>query len=163
MIRKAVLLEVYVWNGERENEVETLQLLISSEVDGSEIKYSLCYSGKQDKMSVAAALFRQMQRYWVERAFQNSKAHLGMHQYQVRSWRAWYHHIALTLMTLHFMLVLQAEVKAEAPLRSISDIKFIFAQKLASKISTEEGLAEAIKRRHKQRKADIERYRKTPK
>ncbi len=81
----------------------------------------------------------------------------------IRSWRAWYHHIALTLMALHFMLELQAEVKEEMPLLSISDIKFIFAQKLASKISTEQGLEKAIKLRHKQRKADIERYRKTPK
>jgi SRSO17 transposase len=163
MLRKAVLLDVYVWNAERENEVETLQLLISTEVDGSEIKYSLCYGGKEGKMSVETALFRQMQRYWVERAFQNCKEHLGMHQYQVRSWRAWYHHIALTLMALHFMLELQADVKDEAPLLSISDIKLIFAQKLANKMSTDEGLEEAIKIRHKQRKADIERYRKTPK
>lgn len=163
MVRKAVLLEVYIWNAERGTEFETLQLLISTEEDGSEIKYSLCYSGKEANMSIETALFRQMQRYWVERAFQNCKEHLGMHQYQVRSWRAWHHHIALTMMALHFVLELQVEMKNEMPLLSVSDIKLIFVQKLTSKISTEEGLENAIKVRHKQRNADMERHIKAPK
>ena len=60
-------------------------------------------------MTLEIALFRQMQRYWIERAFQNVKEQLGLHQYQVRSWKAWYHHIALTLMALHFLLQLQKE------------------------------------------------------
>jgi len=45
-----------------------------------------------------------MQRYWVERGFQICKDSLGMTEYQVRGWRAWYHHITLTIMALHYML-----------------------------------------------------------
>lgn len=160
MVRKAVLLDVYVWNVERGNEIETLQLLISTEEDGSEVKYSICYGGNEGKMVLETALFRQMQRYWVERAFQNAKEHLGMHQYQVRSWMAWHHHIALTLMALHFMLQIQVEMKEEMPLLSVADIKLIFAKKLLNKLNTNEGLLEAIQVKHQQRKSDKDRHMK---
>ncbi len=56
------------------------QGFISTETDGSEIKYSLCYN-VVGKMTLDVALFRQLQRYWIERAFQNVKEQLGSHQY----------------------------------------------------------------------------------
>ena len=105
-----------------------------------------------------------MQRYWVERAFQNVKEQLGMNQYQVRSWTAWYHHIALSLMALHFLLHIQKEDKADMPLLSIPDIKLIFAKKLLNKLNSDDGLSHALKIRHKKRKEDIDRrFKKIPK
>src|SRR5204863_6697487 len=101
---------------------ESVQIIISTQTDGSEVKYSLCYQAGEGKMPLETALYRQMQRYWIERAFQNVKEQLGLHQYQVRSWQAWHHHIALTMMALHFMLQIQTENKAEVPLLSIPDI-----------------------------------------
>ena len=162
MVRKAIILDVYIWNADRGKKIESVQLLISTEVDGSEVKYSLCYSG-QEKMPLKTALFRQMQRYWVERAFQNVKEQLGMHQYQVRSWRAWYHHIALSLMALHFLLEVQKETKEEMPLISIADIKLIFAQKLQNNLHSEQGLSHAINNRHRKRQRDLDLYTKVPK
>ena len=118
LVRKATIMDVHIWKPERGSQIESVQLIISTETDGSEVKYSLCYSTK-GKMPLEIALFCQMQRYWVERAFQNVKEQLGLHQYQVRSWKAWHHHIALTLMTLHFILQIQIENKEEIPLLSI--------------------------------------------
>ena len=99
LVRKSVMLDVYIWKPERKNNIESVQLIISTETDGSEIKYSLCYSS-EGKMPLKTALYRQMQRYWIERAFQNVKEQLGLLQYQVCSWRAWHHHI--DGITLHF-------------------------------------------------------------
>jgi SRSO17 transposase len=157
MTRRACIIDIYVWKSIRGTQIESLQLLISTEQDGSEVKYSLCYDPK-NKMSLSTALYRQMQRYWVERAFQNVKEQLGMNQYQVRSWTAWYHHIALSLMALHFLLQIQKEDKQEIPLLSLPDIKLIFAKKLLNKLNSDDGLALAIKVRHKKRKKDIERH-----
>lgn len=42
--QKLVILDVYIWKPERQTAIEAVQLLISSETDGSEIKYSLCYT-----------------------------------------------------------------------------------------------------------------------
>lgn len=162
LTRKAVMLDVYVWKPECATTIESVQLLISTEVDGSEIKYSLCYT-PDGKMSLATALFRQMQRYWCERAYQNVKEQLGLHQYQVRAWRAWYHHIALTLMALHFILQIQKDCRDEMPLLSVPDIKLVFAKKLLNKLNSDHGLIQALHLRHKKRKADIDSHSKVPK
>ena len=84
--------------------------MISRELDGSQVKYSLCYTPPDGSvLAVAQALNRQMQRHWIERAFQEAKQQLGLHQNQARLWPAWQHHVALTMMTLHFMLDAQLE------------------------------------------------------
>ncbi len=162
LTRKATILDVYIWKPEQETAIEAVQLLISTEIDGSEIKYSLCYT-VAGKMSLATALFRQMQRYWIERAIQNVKEQLALQQYQVRSWTAWYHHIALTLMALHFMLQIQKDNQAEMPLLSIPDIKLIFAKKLLNQLNSDDGLIHALQVRHRKRKDDIVRLSKVTK
>ena len=162
LIRKAVIIDVHIWKPERGTAIESLQLIISTETDGSEIKYSLCHN-VVDKMPLELALFRQMQRYWIERAFQNVKEQLGLHQYQVRSWKAWYHHIALTLMALHFLLSIQKENQKDMPLLSVPDIKLVFAKKLLNKLNSDDGIIDALKLRHFKRQADIDRYSKVPK
>jgi SRSO17 transposase len=162
LTRKAAILDVYLWKPEGKTAIEAVQLLISMETDGSEIKSSLCYT-PAGKMALETALFRQMQRYWIERAFQNSKEQLGLHQYQVRSWRAWHHHIALTLMALHFILQVQQDNQDEMPLLSVPDIKLIFAKKLLNKLNSDDGLLLALHLRHRQRIADLVRHSKVPK
>jgi SRSO17 transposase len=162
MTRKACIMDVYIWKPERGASIETVQLLISTESDGSEIKYSLCYDFK-GKMDINTALYRQMQRYWVERAFQNVKEQLGLHQYQVRSWNAWYHHVALTLMALHFVLQVQKECKEDMPLLSVPDIKLIFAKKLLNKLNSDHGIIKAIQLRHLKRQSDLDRHSRVPK
>ena len=114
-------------------------------------------------MTLERALFRQMQRYWIERAFQNVKEQLGLHQYQVRSWKAWYHHIALTLMALHFLLLIQKENQEDLSLLSVPDIKLVFAKKLLNKLNSDDGITDALKLRHFKRHADIDRCSKVPK
>ncbi len=162
LIRKATILDVYIWKTERGEDIEKLQLIISTETDGTEIKYSVCYQ-PQGKMSLQVALFRQMQRYWVERAFQNVKEQLGLHQYQVRSWKAWHHHIALTLMALHFILQIQKENQPEMPLLSVPDIKMVFAKKLLNKLNSDSGIIDALTLRHFKRQVDLDRFSKVPK
>lgn len=162
LIRKAVIVEVYICKPERATSIEAIQLLISTDQHGAEIKYSLCFEPSA-KMTLQVALFRQMQRYWVERAFQNAKQQLGLHQYQVRSWKAWHHHIALTLMALHFVLQIQKQQAAQMPLLSIPDIKLVFAKKLANKLHSDQGILHALTRRHLKRKVDLDRFSKVPK
>jgi SRSO17 transposase len=162
LIRRVSIMDVYIWKPQRGTSIESVQLIISTEEDGSEIKYSLCYEAL-GKMSLQIALFRQMQRYWIERAFQNVKEQLGLHQYQVRSWKAWHHHIALSLMALHFILQIQKDNIEEMPLLSVPDIKLVFAKKLLNNLDSDEGLIHALNVRHQKRKDDIDRHSKVPK
>jgi SRSO17 transposase len=153
--REAVLMDVWLWSPEQGT--QAVQLLISRETNGSEVKFSLCWQPAQ-KMELLTALQRQMQRYWVERAFQDVKEQLGMHQYQVRSYMAWYHHIALCMMAYHFILHTRIEQKDELPLLSAPDVKLILAKKLQNKLNEPELLIRAIFKKHAQRLADKLRY-----
>jgi hypothetical protein len=127
-------------------------------MDKTEVKYSLCYEPNKE-LSVEIAVFRQMQRYWIERAFQEIKEQIGLHQYQVRGWKAWQHHIALTMMALHFILETQIENAENLPLMSCGDVKLMLGNILKNKLDEPEILMQTIHQRHRVRQKDIVRRR----
>ena len=163
LIRKATVLEVYVWAAKRvtTEHPEKLRLIISCNTDGTEVKYSLTNDislTKQKKLSDHDVLYRQMQRYWVERGFQDCKDSLGMTEYQVRGWRAWHHHMTLTIMALHYILQEKILNENEIPLLSCPDIKFFLAQTLPKKATTSDQVWSLIQKRHQQRQKDLNRF-----
>lgn len=163
LIRKVAVVEVYVWSSKRvtSQSAERLRLIISCNPDGKEVKYSLSNDIALEpdrKLSDRGLLYRQMQRYWVERGIQICKDSLGMTEYQVRGWRAWHHHMTLTIMALHFMLEQKVLNEKEIPLLSCPDIKFFLAQTLPQKATTPEQVWRLIQKRHEQRQSDLNRY-----
>ncbi len=162
--RQVICLNVYIWNKRRAKtpEVEALRLIISRQEDGSEVKYSVTndiHQADYQAHSESSLLFRQMQRYWVERAIQDCKDTLGMTDYQVRTWQAWYHHITLTIMALHYMLEQKIIHEEHIPLLSCPDIKFFLAMNLPRKVATEDQTWQAILKRHELRQKDLDRHR----
>ena len=163
LIRKMVVMEVYVWSAKRPSELDTekLRLIISCNENGTEIKYSLTNDialEKEQRLSDWGVLYRQMQRYWVERGIQDCKDSLGMTDYQVRGWMAWHHHIALTMMALYYMVEQKIMHENEIPLLSCPDIKFFLALNLPRKTNTPDETWSLIQKRHKQRQKDLNRY-----
>ena len=153
LVREAVLKKVWIWK-KGTLEIEAAELLISRKLDKSEVKYSLCNEPKGE-LSVEVALCRQMQRYWIERGFQEIKEQLGLPQYQVRGWKAWHHHLALTMMALHFILETQLENAEKLPLMSCGDVKLMLGNILKNKLDEPEILMETIHQRHRVREKDI--------
>ena len=103
---------------------------------------------------------RQTQRYWIERSFQEIKEQLGLHQYQVRSWVAWHHHIALTMMALHFILETQLENTEALPIMACGDVKLLMSKILKNKLDNHKCLLETIYKRNQIRRLDIIRRQK---
>ena len=157
LVREAVLKKVWIWK-KGTAEVEETLLLISRKFDETEVKYSLCHE-PQEELSLERGLFRQMQRYWIERGFQEIKEQLGLHQYQVRGWIAWHHHVALTMMALHFILETQIENGENLPLMSCGDVKLMLGNILKNKLDEPEILMQTIHQRHRVREKDIIRRR----
>jgi len=163
LIRKVKVFEVFVWSAKRVTlpDAEELRLIISCNEDGSELKYSVSndirLTGKQ-KLSDQELVYCQMQRYWVERGFQNCKDALGMTDYQVRGWRAWHHHMTMTIMALQYMLEQKILHENEIPLLSCHDIKFFFAMNLPNKADNPEQVWKLIQKRHEQRQNDLNRF-----
>lgn len=162
-IRKIVVVEIYLWSARRvtDAKAEKLRLLISCNEDGSEVKYSVTNDidlPNQKRLTDKELLYRQMQRYWVERGIQICKDSLGMTDYQVRGWRAWHHHMTLTIMALQYMLEQKILHRKEIPLLSCPDIKFFLALTLTKKAENPDQIWSLIQKRHEQRQNDLNRY-----
>lgn len=154
--RKVWTRQIYTWDGQ-EKQARAETLIISCEPDGTNRKYSLA-NHQLAQLPEKELLYRQMQRFWVEQSIKDAKSELGMHQYQVRTWRAWHHHMALTCLALWFMLKIKRNYREELPLLSCNDIRFLLIQALPKKATSEQIAWLIIQERHKRRQADIDRF-----
>lgn len=135
--RQAAVVEVYLWKEGNGEQVEHYRLLLSRNLDGEELKNSLVNDVGQPR-EPGQLLYFQMQRYWVERAFQERKQQLGLAQYQVGGWKALYHHLALTMIALHYIIEQQVENGEQTPLLSAAEVKMAIAHQLIQQMSQEQ-------------------------
>ena len=63
-----------------------------------------------------AALARLSGMRWpIERCFEEGKQHLGLGDYEVRSWRGWHHHLTLVILAHFFLVRLQCRWGGKGP------------------------------------------------
>jgi SRSO17 transposase len=88
-------------------------LLARRSISGpAEIAYYACYGPRRS--SVADLAWTAGSRWHVEECFQQAKGEAGLDHYQVRSWRAWYAHITLSMLALARLAASRAQaVKGE--------------------------------------------------
>jgi len=146
---------VWVWDGKSDFAKERV-LVISRNLADNKIKYSLS-NVDFTKTPIERLAYMQAQRYWVERAFQEAKSELGMSDYQVRKWNAWYHHMALVMLSLSFIVKERITYKVEYPLLSCRDVRLMIIALLIKDQDLIEKRIEQMKFRHEQRRKDIER------
>ena len=147
---------VWLWDGESDAPTERVLVISRNEAD-NKIKYSLS-NADYFKTSIQRFAYMQAQRYWVERALQESKSDLGMSDYQVRKWNAWHHHMALVMLSQSFLVKERIFYKDECPLLSSRDIRLmIIAMLLDDPTAVDKRIAQ-MESRHEQRRRDIERY-----
>ncbi len=145
---------VWVWDGEEEH-AHCWHLIVRREIDSpEEIKYTL--SNALAETSLQRLAFMQAQRFWVERALQNGKSESGLDHYQVRRWQGWYHHMALVMMAMLFMLEMRRYHKDDYPLLSCSDIEVLLAHFLPRRDITVEEVLRQMEIRHKKRQSSID-------
>jgi len=145
---------VWVWDGE-ETHARCWHLVVRREVDSpTEIKYSLSNAPANTPLSRLA--FMQGQRYWVERALQDAKQECGLADYQMRKWRGWHHHMALSMMVMLFMLEERLLNQEQCPLLSCRDIRILLGHFLPRRDATTEEVIRQMKVRHRKRQAAID-------
>jgi SRSO17 transposase len=69
--------------------------------DPSEIAYYICYGPRRSSLVDLAWIAGS--RWRVEECFQQAKNEAGLDHYQVRTWRAWYAHITLSMLALAWL------------------------------------------------------------
>ena len=144
---------VWVWDTKSEK-AQKRTLIIRK--DQNKIKFSLSNFTVEER-SIEEFAYMQGQRYWIERAFQDNIGELGMADYQVRKYNSWYHHMALVMMAMHFIVKKRLEKKEDIPLLSARDIRLQTIALLLSQGVTMEDEITQMLHRHKQRDRDIQR------
>ena len=149
---------VWLWD-KQSSTARQWHLLVRREPDSPQtLKYSL--SNAPVRTSVVRLARMQSQRYWIERAFQDAKSHLGMGHYQARKWQSWYRHMALVMMAYQFMLQERIQQADSYPLLSCYDIQILMAKTLPSKQSNSRAVIEQIHQRHQKRQAAMDSARR---
>jgi SRSO17 transposase len=73
------------------------------------VKYYL--SSAPEDTPMAKMNWLSCMRWPIETCFQESKDHLGMDHYQVRTWRAWHRHMTLVMLSHHFLTTMRSKFK----------------------------------------------------
>jgi SRSO17 transposase len=137
---RVLRIPVYVWDGGSGAAVKWSLIATQTLAKNPEIKISLTNAAESTPLGRLA--WMQLQRYWVERAFEDAKSECGMADYQVRKWSAWHHHMALVMMAMLFMLAERIHHKDNLPLLSCSDIEELLSRFLPRRERGGDGVVE---------------------
>jgi len=69
-------------------------------------------------------------RWPIETCFEESKQHLGMGDFQVRSWRGWHHHTTFCILAHFFLVLIQLNLRNKAPALTLPQIILMVASVL---------------------------------
>ena len=141
---------VWLWDARRETRARARLLIVRREADGSH-KYSLSNAPAGTAWTRLGTM--QCQRFFIERAFQDTKSELGMAHYEVRGWRGWHHHIALCCLALLFTLKERIACAEAVPLLSVRDLVELLDFYLPRPIRDPEQLLLRMRTRHAARAA----------
>jgi SRSO17 transposase len=81
--------------------------------DPDEIAYYACYGPRRS--TTADLAWVAGSRWHIEECFQQAKNETGLDHYQVRTWRAWYAHITLSMLALAWLSAARAQTVKGAP------------------------------------------------
>lgn len=152
---------VWVWD-EQGGDLEAIEqtLVIRKPVHKKDkIKYSLS-NIKIEEQSIEDFAFMQAQRFWIERCFRDDSHDLGMSDYQVRTYKGFNNHMALTCVAMQYVMRERIKNRIELPLLSYNDVRILLAKEIRERADydCEDMRIEQMSKRHKQRAKDIMRY-----
>lgn len=146
--------KVWLWD-KHSPTAHSWHLIVRREIGSpGTVKYTL--SNAPAQTSIVKLTRMQAQRFWIERAFQDAKSHIGMAQYQARQWQSWHRHMALVMMAMLFMLEARLDQRDTHPLLSCYDIQILLATTLPDRRTNPEEVMRQMRVRHQQRQALID-------
>jgi SRSO17 transposase len=125
------VVSVWVWDKKAAdlNPIQQTLVIRKPSVKADKIKYSLSNIPKEDQ-SIEEFAFMQAQRFWIERCFRDDSHDLGMSDYQVRTFRGFNNHMALTCVAMEYILTERLKNAQDVPLLSTNDIRLLIAREI---------------------------------
>ncbi len=151
------IVQIWVWNNEESKARERTLIIRKSIKSKNETKYSLSNFTVKSK-TVQQFSYMQAQRFWIERAFEDQKGELGMSDYQIRKYIAWYHHQALVMLALLFVNKQKILHQENIPLLSVRDVRLQLIASLKEGGAHIEKEIDQMVARHHHRANDILRH-----
>jgi SRSO17 transposase len=151
--------EVWIWdklNGDEQGIKQTL-VIRRPIYKKDKMKFSLSNIGQHEQSQEMFA-FMQAQRCWVEKCFRDDSHDLGMSDYQVRTFRGWNNHMALTCLAMEYVLTQKLEFKTSIPLLSYNDVRELFVERIQNNQTNFNIKFNQMLVRHHQRRNDIKQY-----
>ena len=128
---------------------EEAWLIIRKDEGDTKIKYQLSNAPADTPKERLAEM--SCSRYWIERMFQDANGAGGLSDYEVRGWRGWHHHMAMTMLVILFLLAMVIDMGAKAPMLTLQDVRYVLDAILPKKEVTKEVILESILDSHKAR------------
>ena len=153
---RAVRVPVYVWDGVSCDAKR--YFVIATRTLGKNPESKISLSNVAETTELKRLAWMQLQRYWIERAFEDGKSECGMADYQVRKWSAWHHHMALVMMAMLFMLSERVRHKDIYPLLSCADIEELLSHFLPRRDVSEAEVIRQLEDRHRRRLSAIKSH-----
>jgi len=122
-------------------------------------KYSLS-NIKIEEQKIEIFAFMQGQRFWIERCFRDDSHDLGMSDYQVRTYKGFINHMALTCVAIQYVMRERIKNVKDVPLLSYNDVRILLASDIKEKANNDSKANRIVQleKRHKQRAKDIFSY-----
>lgn len=99
-------------------------------------------------------------RWPVETVIEECKGELGFDHYEVRGWRGWHHHTALTILSHHFLVQLRLDLGVEAPALTVSQVRRLLQVVLPKREFDAQAMLAELKRIQQQNYAAYRSHRK---
>lgn len=132
------------WRRQLAHHVEWL-LVVRTEAQVPEYRYYLCNA--EECVGVEAMVRAASSRFWIEDCFERAKGEVGLADYETRSWEGWYHHMALALLALWFLVEEQRRLKQSTPAITLQQSKAAISELLRNPDLDARTLAQRITRR----------------
>lgn len=153
---------VWIWDKKSGRDPIPCRLITKRFKNKGETTWNYKHSLTNDCTSKLKTLvYRQAQRHLVEQALREAKTSLGMDEYQVRKWRGWHHHVALTMVAALYIQKMRMNLVEGFPMLSVEDVRDLI-KCFRPRLTVEEVLA-LILHRHELRYRTYESASRSPK
>lgn len=155
------VVKVWVWD-ESGGDAEAIEqtLVIRKPIHKKDkMKFSLSNINIEEQ-SIEVFAFMQAQRFWIEKCFRDDSHDLGMSDYQVRTYKGFCNHMALTSVAMLYAQRQRMDNSNELPLLSYNDVRIMLVNEIRNNVDYDcvENRIDQLSKRHKQRSKDIMRY-----
>jgi SRSO17 transposase len=123
--------------------------LIIRKGDQGKVKYQLSNAPMDTDLQRMGRM--SCSRYWIERALEDAKGIAALADYEIRSWRGWHHHVAMSLLAMMVLLNIDIELGRRADLFSLQDAKEILEYMMPRREVDQEDLLEILWEKHRAR------------